>query len=176
MRYILLVLVSLSVEAMSVEVSWNDNFSKSLTLYCEGNNECLTYFDEVTVIEEELCNDCFSTDMTSSFIFNGIGESITTGELAVPLDFFDLLKSNNFVSIDYDSPYDLVTGQSRIKKKLAYRNLCDDSSADPVLFFEKDDFGRISNPRFILCADGVYNLDLFSIDVNDDFFGIPEFY
>jgi len=176
MKLLLLVLCSLSVSAISIETVWNQNFSKELIVNCEESSACSAEFGETTTLSEEICDDCFSTDLSATFIFNGIGESISTGQAALEVEFFEFLKDQKFVSIDFDTPYDLVTNQSRIKKKLAYRALCEDSSIDPVLFFDVDQNGGVSSPRFILSGDGVYELDLFAIDLHDDFFGTPELY
>lgn len=166
MKILVLLFVTQFVFALNINTLWNEDFSKNLVVDCAEDEMCQEFFGTQSTIQEEICSDCFSTDLNATFIFNGIGESITAGESVSLSEFFSYLKLNNFVSISYDSPYDLITTSSTMQKRLKFRDLCEDYTQDPILFFDKSLSNEISTPRFIFCGETVYDLEMFDVIID----------
>lgn len=176
MKYLVLALFIVnSAFALDIESNWHEDFSKTVTISCGENEECQSYFGEELVFNEEICEECFSTSMNMNFIFNGLGESITASDKDIAFsEFFEFLFLNDFISIKFDTPYDLVTSGSPIRKKLKYRKLCGMSSIDPILFFERSQKNEMGVPRYIFCGDSVKELEMFSTDLDSEFLPILE--
>jgi len=156
--------------AVDITTDWNEDFTKTVSISCELDETCETFFEESIVLEEEICEECFSTSMNMSFIFNGLGESITASNAEIATDeFFNYLSTANFISIKYDTPYDLIQSSSMIARKIKYKNLCEYASVDPILFFDRSEDNMMGSPRYIYCGDTVHALELFSIDLDLDF-------
>lgn len=167
MKLFVIILFSSVINAMSITTIWNTDFSKQLKIECDNNVECNQLIDQSILVDESFCEDCFSTDLNASFIFNGIGESITTGATEVSVStLLDFIKFNEFVSITYDSPYDLISSGSTMQKRLKYRNLCVDATQDPILFFERNSYNEISMPRYIYCGENIFELEMFDVTVD----------
>lgn len=176
MKYLVLTLLFIqSAFALEINTTWNADFSKSVSIECLGNEQCESYYGEGLVFNEDICEECFSTSLNMTFIFNGIGESITAKEGLVDMDeFFSFLFMNDFISIKFDTPYDLITSGSAIRKKIKYKKLCDSASTDPILFFERSANNDMGTPRYIYCGDSVQELEMFSTDLDSDYLDVAE--
>lgn len=159
-----------SVYALDINIKWNQDFTKTTTIDCMEDPLCEEYLSPVATVDEEVCEECFSTSMNMTFIFNGIGESITASAKSVDMaDFYNFLTTHNFISMNYETPYDLVTSMSPIRKKILYRNICPEVSGDPILFFERSVGNTMGQPRYIFCGESVHELEMFVIDLDDLF-------
>lgn len=167
LTFIVCILSFANTYAISININWNYNFKKDLVISCEEDQLCESYFGTQIAIKESKCSDCFSTDLNQTFLFNGIGESITNSLIPVgEVEFYSYLIDNRFVSISYDSPYDLVTNDSAMKKRLKYRSLCEDPSQDPILFFDLSEKSEVSTPKYIYCGENqIFELELFDVDI-----------
>jgi hypothetical protein len=176
MKYLVLALLFIqSSFAYEISSAWNEDFTKSVEIICAGNEQCESTFGEGLVFNEEICEECFSTSLNMTFIFNGLGESITAKNEEANMDeFFSFLFMNDFISIKFDTPYDLITSESPIRKKIKFKKLCGFASVDPILFFERSANNEMGYPRYIYCGDSVRELEMFSTDLDSDYLDVLE--
>jgi hypothetical protein len=171
MKFLIAALIYISsVNALEITSSWNEDFSKSISIECLEDENCQSFFGSEIEFNEDICEECFSTSMNMTFIFKGLGESITASDRDIdPSEFFEFLFLNDFISIKYDTPYDLISSSSTMMKRLKYKRLCDMASTDPILFFERSSENSMGQPRYIFCGDTVKELEMFSTDLNSGF-------
>lgn len=152
----------------SIEIRWSNTFDKSLYVDCHDNKYCEKYFFYGMSIEEEICDNCFSNDAEMSFLFNSIGKELSVGDEVHAREFYHFLFMGQFVSIDYNSPYDLVTNSSTIVKKLKFRKLCESYTQEPIIFYAKTYFNQISKPKYVFCGEKVFRAEIFMLNEGID--------
>ena len=154
----------LGASASKIDINWSEDFDKSLHIKCEGDPECERYFFDEQSVEEEICDNCFSNDLQMTFLFNSIGKELSRGEKVTSKEFFRFIFMRQFISIDYNSPYDLVTNSSVIAKKIKFRKLCEYYTQEPIIFYSRTYFNHLSKPKFIFCGDSIYRAELFLVN------------
>ncbi|MFG1483027.1 hypothetical protein ABMA79_05425 [Halobacteriovorax sp. HFRX-2_2] len=160
MRAIILLffLPIISTYALSVNIIWTPDFTKELHLEC-SNIGCLDG-QSSDVIEEAICDECFSDSVNSTFIFNNITTYLHPNELITLDEFITYLYTADFISINYNSPYDLVSSRSMEIKKLLYKDLCPNKH-DAIIFFKRGYADTFSSPELIYCGEEIYTAQLF---------------
>ncbi|WP_412471677.1 hypothetical protein [Halobacteriovorax sp. RT-1-4] len=156
---ILSILVStLSTYALNINIVWTSDFIKELHLECDSIG-CLDGQNS-DILREEICDECFSDSVNSTFIFNNI-TTYLHADKKLPLDeFITYLYTEEYITINYNSPYDLVSSRSTEIKKLLYKDLCPNKH-DAIIFFKRGYADTFSSPELIYCGEEIYTAQLF---------------
>lgn len=157
-KLIILLFISHLCFAFKLEIFWSKDFYKELHLTCTT----IGCFDgeDTHIIDEDVCDECFSDSPNSTFIFNKITDYIYTGSIINEGDFMNYLLERKYISIDYKSPYDLISNRSPVTKRLIYQGLCP-NQYDAIIFFYRTYFDTYSRPEVIYCGDEIYEAILF---------------
>lgn len=163
-KFIIISILSFNIFALSFEIKWDADFTKRTRINCNFEQRCFKYLGGVRDAPERFCSDCLSTSIKMDFIFKGIGSYIVQGKKYYGIDLFKRLANDQLISMNFETPYNLIDSTSRIKAKRKFRRLCPGTSDDPVLFFERNEYDEIGIPRFILCDGTAYKVDILEVE------------
>ncbi|AYF43311.1 hypothetical protein BALOs_0296 [Halobacteriovorax sp. BALOs_7] len=144
--------------AIKLDIVWTENFEKEIHLECRDPG-CLDGSSR-GIIFESICDECFSDSINATFIFNDITTYLHRGELISTDEFINYLFEEEYITIQYDTPYDVVSSRSKEIKKLLFQNLCP-NEYDAIIFFERGYGNIFSSPQLIYCGEEVYSALLF---------------
>ena len=162
-------LYSFSIMAVTVESGWNDQYSKEVSFYCNGNDTlCLDLCgdEKMCKVPEETCHNCVGTSITLTYIFNYMGKAYTnTGVEALDGDVLELLKSGQFVTFSSRSIYNHVDNFNSMALRQNFKKLCSDGTRYPIVLFKKSaQSQRVSDVKYVFCNNGAYEME-FSNDL-----------
>ncbi len=157
-KIIFSLLLCLPSFAIQLDIQWTESFTKEIHLNC-GFIGCLDGYSN-DIIEEEVCDECFSDSINATFIFKYITTYLHVGERISEEEFLNYLYQREYISINYQTPYDIVSSRSTAIKRILYKELCPNDD-DPIIFFRRSYDDIYSFPEVIYCGEEVYEAVLF---------------
>ena len=156
---LLFVVLCFPLQALTIETAWTEASEKELHLYCGEDETCRQFCaGDTCTIAEPVCKNCVGTSVTMTYIFKEMGRVYTTGERLDDYFLYDLFNLQNFVSLTSRSVYNLTMTFNSSALRRQFRSLCDDGTAYPVVFFDKNLAREISQPISVWCETGVFQL------------------
>lgn len=146
------------VSALKLEIIWTETFEKEIHLECDELG-CLDGASRGTIYET-ICDECFSDSINATFIFNEITTYLHRDYMISNEEFIQYLFDEQYITIQYDSPYDVVSSRSKAIKKLLFQKLCP-NEYNAIIFFERGYGNVFSSPQLIYCGEEVYTAQLF---------------
>lgn len=173
---LLLILVSTSALAIEFKVStqWKDLNTKEVVLECfnSGKYRCEHLCDNANICrkQEMSCKNCIGGDLFITNIYKTIGTYLqNSGREYLSYHVYDIFYKNNFITLTYDSIYNVVTRIDSKKMKSLFKRLCPAGTKnDPVIFVEVDETRLPIDLKFVSCDDKFFELtytpDLYTED------------
>lgn len=163
---------------VEVDVYWNDDFQKVVSLSCNPDE---LFCDQICSssnsceVKEGICQNCIGTSLKLLNFFAGMGITYKRDKLInlASDDFLNFFVSGAFISLKAQDVYNVIESFNSIKVYKKFESLCPIDSWNQIVFYEVHSVSReLLKPRFVYCqfenTSEVYSIFKFlDFEIND---------
>jgi hypothetical protein len=149
-----------------VKVTWNESREKVIQMTCSTENmrPCMQAcggYDQC-IITEGLCYNCIGNDLFIVNFYKNLGLSVNgTGIKLHDSLLYGLLRSNDFITLEANSVFNIISDYDSKSMKKKFRNLCPENTInEPVVFAQVDRNRKPIDISFVLCDKEVYEMTM----------------